>query len=1104
MPQRSERIRALASASRFRVGATLVYPERLAIERDGVASALEPRIMEVLVALAERAGEVVSAEQLLIEVWRGTFYGDNPVHRAIAQLRRHLGDPSCIATIRKRGYRLVAPVAFPEDYRTHPLQASGWTGRDPYVGLSAFDASHAEVFFGRTRQTADTLAALRAQRESGRGLVLLVGASGCGKSSLLQAGVLPLLRQPGGFDRLHAIASAHCDFAAAQADALGLRLATALAEWRLDDRPFLPPQPAEQLAARLALQPELVTDALDEAWRRRATANQSADGFALLTVDHAESLVVDNRLAVAVRQQLWRTIEAVSGHPHAACIMVVRADYYPALLAALPGLAERKGGDGHVDLLPPRSGEIAQIVRMPALLAGLKFDEESTTALRLDDVLRDAAAEQPDALPLLQHTLQALFERRDENGTLSFAAYRAIGGLEGALAQRAESTYADLPAAVRARLETVLARMITVSADSARIGSRRVLRASLPDVESIQLVDAFVAARLFVAGSDHGRPDVGVAHEALLRQWPRVRDWIYDNRRQLQARARLHRAAARWDEVGRRNDHLLAPGLPLQEAIDTMRSSADPLSVNESALIEASQRRQRRQRRTRQFASLALAVLCALTTVMALWAAYAQQEAEQRRREAVRLTDFMLADLADKLRPLGHLALLDDVGRQALEVLGSDDSAQMNVAELVNRARALRMMGEVQMQEGNLSSALTAFQAAARAAEAANLRAPGSIAAIAESGTAAYWLGYYHFRRKDFPNAAGHWRRYLTQTEALLALAPDEPRWLIERSYALNNLGTLAQSEGRNAEALARFRESADLKRRVLLLRPDDTDLRFEMLDTLSWISAAERAEGRLNLAAEGFAAQLSMLRTLTAERPTALAWERRLANLLRRSGVAALERGAVAEARQQLDESIARLEVLLPKALDNRVWHRDLAHGLLERANLARIEGDAAGEERFLRRSEALAAKATLDGDVPAEWHRMSALIAIRLAVRQSSAIAEAQTLDRLSQLVDQAPDDLYGRVAFAGALISRGRRLAQVGLPDQAERDFARTRDLLRSVAPDSRDPSVLAPWVAAHLAAGLPAPAESRHLTDSRYRHPDYVGLGALPVAQSVLRP
>jgi DNA-binding winged helix-turn-helix (wHTH) protein len=167
MQSHTDRVRILASHSRFRIGALLVQPACLTVSLDGKETTLEPRMMEVLVALAEHAGEVVSAEQLLIEVWRGTFYGDNPVHKAIAYLRKVFGDdlksPRYIETIRKRGYRLIAKVSYPDDYRRVAVQTSTWSGASPYVGLTAFDGEHAGVFFGRSRVTAELLAAMRQQ-----------------------------------------------------------------------------------------------------------------------------------------------------------------------------------------------------------------------------------------------------------------------------------------------------------------------------------------------------------------------------------------------------------------------------------------------------------------------------------------------------------------------------------------------------------------------------------------------------------------------------------------------------------------------------------------------------------------------------------------------------------------------------------------------------------------------------------------------------------------------------------------------------------------------------------------------------------------------------
>src|SRR3546814_10707703 len=104
--------------------------------------------------------------------------------------------------------------------------------------------------------------------------------------------------------------------------------------------------------------------------------------------------------------------------------MIARSDFYPRLIDALPGMAELKAGDGHVDVLTPRAGDIAQIIRAPAMLSGLVFEEDPDSAARLDDTLRDAALEHVDALPLLQHALHTLYERRTEAGELTFRSYR--------------------------------------------------------------------------------------------------------------------------------------------------------------------------------------------------------------------------------------------------------------------------------------------------------------------------------------------------------------------------------------------------------------------------------------------------------------------------------------------------------------------------------------------------------------------------------------------------------------------------------------------------------------------------------------------------------
>jgi DNA-binding winged helix-turn-helix (wHTH) protein/tetratricopeptide (TPR) repeat protein/energy-coupling factor transporter ATP-binding protein EcfA2 len=1087
--QRGDRVRSLTATSRFRVGAWLVHPERLAIENDHGERALEPRLMEVLVALAERAGDVVSAEQLLIEVWHGTFYGDNPVHRVIAELRRALGDssrtPEYIETIRKRGYRLLAPVAFPDDYRRRPGQVDGWAGRDPFVGLTAFAAGHAGVFFGRSDAMAALLSAMRTQFDEGRRFVLVVGASGCGKTSLLRAGVLPLLEQPGGFDGLRALSTAHCDFAAAQGDALAVPLAAALSTWTIGDRPVFSASGTRELATRMADDPASIGIALDEALRRNPAAGRHGDrNHLLLVVDHAEALVASPRMRQDERLAVWRIVDAICAHPAGMVTMIARSDFYPALIAALPGMVGRKAGDGHIDVLAPNAGEIAQIIRMPASLAGLTFEEAPGSATRLDDTLRDAAIDQPDALPLLQHTLKALYERRSENGTLTFSAYREIGGLEGALAHRAETVFEALGTRSRASLERVLSRLVVVQSGLEGVSARRVLSTELEDDDARELVERFVQARLFVAGLGEKGPDFGVAHEALLRQWPRAQAWIQDNRRMLHARARLRQAATRWREAGRSDDLLLHPGQPLIEARDAARWFAEALSPDERALLDASERQRRRARRLRTFAIASLAALAVTASASALWALGAQREAERRREQALRLSDYMLVEVADTLRPLGDLKLLGGIGREALALLDREDATQLTAPDQINRARALRTVGEVMMDEAKLDAAYTAFVGADRAARAAMRSAPQSLDAIAEAGIAAYWLGYCHFRRNEFAEARKQWDTYLQRTDALLLRAPDDPRWLVERSYALNNLGTLARTQGRIEEATARFHASAALKTRVLRQRPDDLELRFELIDTLSWISTAEEQLGRLQSASEGNAEQIAMLRTLVAARPEARAWARRLATSLKRSAGVELALGRIDQARRQLDESIDRLSALIAQAPDNRVWQRDLAHALLERAEIARIEGDAAGAWKRVERADATIRGLSTDTSGRTEWRRLDALVRGRKATLSGDAVAEARAIDDLARLQQDTPDDVAGRTALARALIARARRAP-------AHRDDAlRVIDLLSSVAPASSDPNLLAPWLEAHALLGRPLPGDAHErLQRSGFRHPDH---------------
>jgi eukaryotic-like serine/threonine-protein kinase len=1102
MQQQSDRIKTLATHSRFRIGAMLVQPDSLIVSVDGNETTLEPRMMEVLVALAEHAGEVVSAEQLLIEVWRGTFYGDNPVHKAIAYLRKVFGDdlksPRYIETIRKRGYRLIAKVSYPDDYRRVAVQTSAWTNASPYVGLTAFDGEHAGVFFGRSRITAELLAAMRQQIDNQRRFVLIVGASGCGKTSLLNAGALPLLRQDGGFDGLRALAVASCDLASVETGDALTQLAASLANWTLGGRPVFPPGPASDLTAAIQQSPQSITATIEDAFRRHPSRELAEQPHAhlLLLIDHAEALVA-TRPHHSERAAFSRALHHLCESPRVMVAMIVRGDFYLTLVEAFPEIAERKLGEGHFDVLTPRPGEIAQIIRTPAALAGLTFEEDPQTAEHLDDVLRDAANAHADALPLLQHTLQALYERRSDDGELRFNAYREIGGLEGALAHRAEEVFATLPDASKHSLDRVFSQLIVMQQDNDSVSARRVAWSAL-DEDARALAEAFVRARLFIGELSDGQAGFRVAHEALLRQWPRARDWTQDNRRLLQAKARMRRAAARWVEEGRSTDQLLNPGRPLQEALEAARQLPDDLCADEHAFLQASARLYRRKRWLRIGAVASLAAFAVISAVFALIASQARNEAERRREEALQLSDFMLVELAEKLRPLGNLKLLDSISTKALAQVERQPKAQMRTEDLINRSRALRTVGEVMMEQAKLKEAKSAFVRANEAAHNAVARAPDSTDAIFELGTAAYWLGYYHSRQSQLDEARKHWATYLQTSERLVRLDPQKTEWQIELSYALNNLGNVTKEQGRIDEALVYFKRSAKLKASVLSTRPQDDALRFDLVDTLSWISSGDASQGRLLEAATGYAEQIDMLRKLVASKPDALVWERRLATSLLSSGQLAISRGRFDEARAQIEESIARLSKLTAHEPDNKVWVRDLILAHIEASKIAHIRGDSSNRVAHASVAERLVRNNKASADSSLALHRLDAATRLLIAQLQPNAIDADAKSDRaisdLERIAKDASGSVHETTILAKALLTRGKHRSDIGLATEARSDWERAIGLLKAIATTSKDPNVIAPWVSAHVLLGHRQRVETQiaWLAKIEYRDPDFTAI------------
>src|SRR5207253_2895789 len=194
--------------------------------------------------------------------------------------------------------------------------------------------------------------------------------------------------------------------------------------------------------------------------------------------------------------------------------------------------------------------------------------------------------------------LEELYERRTADGILSYSAYLEVGGIDGALSQRAEAVFASIPPDIQTALPHVFSALLRVApAEEETFNRKYALLDSLPHAEDRAFVDAFVASRLFTADrGDDGRPIVSIAHEALLQSWPRLRSWIEENRDLLRVRGRVAAAAELWAEKGKLGDLLLAEGKPLEDALPLLHTSGIDVSPTERAFIEASELRARARR----------------------------------------------------------------------------------------------------------------------------------------------------------------------------------------------------------------------------------------------------------------------------------------------------------------------------------------------------------------------------------------------------------------------------------------------------------------------------------------------------------------------------
>jgi WD40 repeat protein len=416
----------------------------------------------------------------------------------------------------------------------------------------------------------------RQRRFGGARLVLLLGSSGSGKSSLLRAGIIPRLRRnPEQWIVIPPFRPLGRPFESlAYALAAGFEAAGMQRGWQDFHRSIATDRAGDALT-------QLAEELRFGMRRREATI--------LLCIDQLEEL-----FTLSGRDEAERFLNMARGAAEAvASPLLIAASLRSDFLGALQSQAALREASFAQLLVNPMSlASIGQIIEGPAAVANLELEPGLVQAM-----LQDTEAE--GALPLLAFTLHELWEhRRGEKLTLE--VYRnQLGGLSGAVAQAAESVLADagvMSSQEEGQLRQTFLSLVRVN-DEGRFTRRPANWADLPE-RTHPLLERFVQARLLVSRQENGARVLEVAHEALFRVWRRLAAWLDLDRAFLLWRKRLDQALDFWIEGGKGRERLLTGAL-LRESEERLKEHGERLNNGEKAIVHASVAADRRSRRIR-------------------------------------------------------------------------------------------------------------------------------------------------------------------------------------------------------------------------------------------------------------------------------------------------------------------------------------------------------------------------------------------------------------------------------------------------------------------------------------------------------------------------
>lgn len=506
------------------------------------------------------------------------------------------------AVAENREARFESATALARALEDTTLRVETIEDQNPYPGLASFTTDNSGYFFGREQEVEALLQKLRQLY-----LMALIGPSGAGKTSFLQAGLLPVLPKE------------WCCVVTHPGDGPLANLAQSLA-------PLLAADP-EAIAKMIRFEdPEVAVRIFSRLRERHAEF--------VLIVDRFEELFTLN--SFAVQKQFVEILGRAPLEANIRVLLVMRDDFLIECKAherLAPIFSELTA------MVPLKGASLRRALVQPALKCGYRFEDEGLVHDILSEVEREKGA-----LPLMAFATSLVWEKRDrQKGQLTRAAYKEIGEVQGALARHAENIMQKIGVEKEAVVHEIFRNLVTAQNTRAARDTEELLSVFPQPEAAREVLRALINGRLLTsfvtapAQGEQARSRVEISHESLLSNWPRLVRWLAQDAESAQLRDQLRQAAGVWNQRGRSEDLLWTGTAFLEFQLWRQRYSGG-LTSTEEEFARAMARRASKRRRQRQAASVTIFIvlLLVLAAITMLWrnASVARDRALQQSRRA--------------------------------------------------------------------------------------------------------------------------------------------------------------------------------------------------------------------------------------------------------------------------------------------------------------------------------------------------------------------------------------------------------------------------------------------------------------------------------------